>query len=217
MKRLTKILVSVFSAGLFASLVVGSTLALYASEKTVNNHLVSGDMQAMLYLKELKNDVLENNGHITEDVAVDLSGYAGYEENLSYVDADEQTVAFNGVNLSTYDDEVFQVEKIVPTMRGSAEFIIMNNGSDSASDSVAFEFQIELKNKEGDAELVDQVEVTLENAEWSGNDNYVESQHGHSFTVKWEFLDQDDNNDAMNQGLSFDIQVTCVQETAQHS
>ena len=116
MKRRTKIVGAIMAAALFGSIFVGSTLALYSTAKKVNNHIVSGDFHAMLYLTGLQQDVLNANGTIAEDQVIDLSNYVGYDDTLQ------------AVNLAEYNNEVIAIDKIVPTMEGKADFKIIIKG-----------------------------------------------------------------------------------------
>jgi len=213
MKRKEKLIGAILASGLFASVAVGSTLALYSTEKTVNNHLVSGGMEAELYLLELKNDVLNNDGTLTLDKAVDLTGYNGYTaDTISYVnhDTSAQSSHVGGVDLETYTGEVFAVERIVPTMKGSGLFLIKNAADTETNDSVAFTFDVEITDPTGGEDLIDQVDIQIKNASWNAN-TVLKSGEGLPFSIEWEFKDLNDNNDAMNQTINFDIKLTCIQ------
>lgn len=213
MKRKEKLIGAILASGLFASVAVGSTLALYSTQKTVNNHLVSGGMEAELYLLELKNDVLNNDGTLTLDNPVDLTGYDGYTaETISYVnhDTSAQSSHAGGVDLETYTGEVFAVENIVPTMKGSGLFLIKNAADTESNDSVAFTFNVEVTNATGGAKLIEQVDIDIKNATWDAN-TVLKSGEGLSFSIEWEFKDLETNNDAMDQTINFDIKVTCTQ------
>ena len=213
MKRKEKLIGAILASGLFASVAVGSTLALYSTEKTVNNHLSSGGMDAELYLLELKNDVLSNDGTITKDVAIDLSEYDGYTaDTISYVnhDTSAQSSHEGGVDLATYSDEVFAVDNIVPTMKGSGLFLIKNTASTETADSVAFTFGVEITDPTGGEDLIEQVDIDIKHANWATNPT-LKSGEGITFSIEWEFVDSEDNNDAMDQTIEFDIKVTCTQ------
>lgn len=215
MKRKEKLIGAILASGLFASVAVGSTLALYSTQKTVNNHLVSGGMEAELYLLELKNDVLNNDGTLSLDQPVDLTGYNGYTaDTISYVnhDTSAQSSHVGGVDLETYADEIFAVERIVPTMKGSGLFLIKNAADTETDDSVAFTFGVEItKDSETSGEdLIDQVNIQINNASWDAN-SILKSGEGLVFSIEWQFKDLDENNDAMNQTINFDIKLTCTQ------
>lgn len=213
MKRKEKLIGAILASGLFASVAVGSTLALYSTEKTVNNHLVSGGMEAELYLLELKNDVLNNDGTLSLDQPVDLTGYNGYTNaTINYVnhDTSAQGSHAGGVDLETYTGEVFAVERIVPTMKGSGLFLIKNAADTETNDSVAFTFDVEITDPTGGEDLIDQVDIQIKGASWNAN-TVLKSGEGLPFSIEWEFKDLNDNNDAMNQTINFDIKLTCTQ------
>jgi hypothetical protein len=47
-------------------------------------------------------------------------------------------------------------------------------------------------------------------ASWDENPT-LKSGEGLTFSIEWEFKDLEDNNDAMDQTINFDIKLTCIQ------
>lgn len=226
MNRKVKIAGSIMAAALFGAVFAGSTLALYTSTKTVNNHLISGNFQAMLYLTGLEHDELDNQGLIQQHVysLESESPYKDGYEAFKYENDDDpenELAEDHGVNLSTYAGEIFMVEKIVPTMEGKATFALLNNGD------VAFDYTISALTIKGykwdsteekwveDAEskLVEQ--VTVEST-YSTSGRVL--KHGRTnFELTFKFEDENDNNDAMNQKMTIDFTVLCTQVTKANS
>lgn len=187
MKKRTPIIGSILAATMFLAIGVGTTLALYSSNKTVNVHLVSGSLDAELYMTNMVRDELDSDGLWIVDEEVDLSVKTGY-------------VADKGVDLSVNNEEVFSDIKIVPGMKGSASFKLYNTGD------VAFNYTVSIINQEHDDELYAQLEI-----EYPDETGLLKIGEDVEFSVSYEFLDQDDNNDAMGQSVSFDISVLCTQ------
>jgi predicted ribosomally synthesized peptide with SipW-like signal peptide len=199
MKTSTKLISCVALLAIFGGLAIGSTAALFTSQRTISNHLVTGSLKANLYLTSLVEDETDDKGQIVS-VTKDLSTYTGYE-------------ADNGVNLVTNTDEVFKAEKIVPTMTGKGTFTLVNAGS------IAFTYAVNTTNvkyytyqdgtytEDPNAALKDQLEFKVEGVE-SGT---VLKGEKATFTVSYLFKDVENNNDAMDEKVSFDIQVVATQ------
>lgn len=194
MKKRTPIIGSIMAATMFMSIAVGTTLALYTSNKSVNVHLISGSLEAELYLTSMVRDELDEDGLWLVDQEVDLTGKTGYEDG-------------KGVDLSVNTEEVFSDILLVPGMTGTATFRVYNTGD------VAFNYTVALVNKEADAELDAELEITSPTAAAQVTvDSYSEFQVSYVFTDLG--VDNDGvglNNDAMDQSVSFDISVLCTQ------
>lgn len=188
---------------IFGSLVAGSTYALYESERTVNQHLITGDFKAGLYLESLQKDYLDANGLIATET-VDLTQYSEYETD-------------KGVNLVDYKGDVFTFDGVIPTMTSTATFAIYNTGN------VAFQYSAEIVGHKGyvydsetskyvessGAAILSQIETKIVTSE--GQDNVVNPNEKVTFEVTCEFKDLPNNNEAMNQQFAFDILVKCIQ------
>lgn len=178
-------------------LVVGTTYSLFTSEKDVNTHLViSGNLQAELYLKELKQDVLDENGLIKSQI-VDLSTLKDGSGNNLVPDKDK------GVSLLNYTGKVFDNVKLVPTMEGKATFLLYNTGE------VAFDYTIEktvvaydkLGKEDKNAAIKDQIEWKVE----APADNRVLKSQYSEISVSYKLLDKENNNDAQEQSMDLDL------------
>ena len=188
MKKRTTIIGSVLAATMFLSIGIGTTLALYTSEKTVNVHLISGSLDAELYMTAMVRDELDSSGLWVKDKNVTLTGYQGYE-------------AGKGVNLSVYSGEIFSDILVVPGMQGEATFKLYNTGD------VAFNYTVSIVNKEADQALDEQIEIT-----YPTTGGQVVKGGNVEFTVSYLFKDlTDGNNDAMDQSVKFDVSVMCTQ------
>ena len=187
MKKSTPIIGSILATTMFVSIGVGTTLALYNTEKKVNVHLVSGSLSAELFMNEIVRDELDNSGQWIKDKTVDLSGYEGYD-------------AEKGVDLSVFSGEIFSDILIVPEMQGHATFTLYNTGD------VAFNYSVSIIDKTSDPELLEQLEIT-----YPTQAGTVLAGQSASFEVSYEFLDDEDNNDAMDQHVKFDVSVLCTQ------
>jgi hypothetical protein len=187
MKKRTPIIGSILAATMFVSIGVGTTLALYNSQKTVNVHLISGSLSAELYMKEMVRDELDSDGLWIKDKDIDLSGYEGYDQQ-------------KGVDLSVFSGEIFSDILIVPEMQGHATFTIYNTGD------VAFNYSVSIIDKTSDEELKEQLEIT-----YPTQAGVVLAGQSAEFDVSYEFLDDEENNDAMDQHVRFDVSVLCTQ------
>lgn len=188
MKKRTPIIGSILAATMFLSIGIGTTLALYTSEKSVNVHLVSGSLDAGLYLTNMTRDELTEDGEWIVDKEVAIEEWEGY-------DADKK-----GVDLEVYSEALFEDVKLVPQMKGSASFILYNYGD------VAFNYTVSVVNESADDELSEQLTITK--PEKTGTLLVGKSVE---FELSYEFTSSEDNNDAMDQTVTFDISVVCTQ------
>jgi len=189
MKKRTPIIGSILAATMFLSIGIGTTLALYTSDKTVNVHLVSGSLDAGLYLTNMTRDELKADGTWLVDKKVAIEEWTGY-------DADKE-----GVDLEVYSEALFEDVLLVPQMKGSASFKLYNYGD------VAFTYTVSVVNESATNELREQLTITK--PEKAGTLLVGQSVE---FTVSYEFQDLTAvNNDAMDQTVTFDISVVCTQ------
>ncbi len=181
----------------FGGLAIGMTYSLFTSEKKINTHLVvSGNLQAKLYLKELKQDILDENGLITSNT-VDLSTLKDKTGDNLVPETGK------GVDLENYDGKIFDNVKLVPTMEGSATFLLYNSGD------VAFDYTIEttktayLKDgtKDDKAAILSQIEWTVAEPD----SKQVNKGVGAEITVSYKFNNSENNNSAQEQSIDFDI------------
>lgn len=176
---------------------IGTAYALFTSERGVSTHLViSGNLKAELYLKELKQDVLDERGLITSRT-VDLSTLKD-RKGESLV-----PVAGKGVSLTDYGGKVFDGVRLVPTMEGSATFLLENTGD------VAFDFTIETTKAAYDSEgRADGKAAVLSQIEWAVEEpesKQVLKGSSKEITVSYAFKDLEGNNLAQEQTMDLDV------------
>lgn len=181
----------------FGGLAIGMTYSLFTSEKKINTHVVvSGNLQAKLYLKELKQDVLNSDGVITTQT-VDLSTLKDTDGNNLVPETGK------GVDLEKYSGKIFDNVKLVPTMEGSATFYLYNSGD------VAFDYTIETSKVAYKADgTSDDKAAVLSQIEWTVNEpesNQVNKGVGAEITVSYKFNNSENNNAAQQQSMDFDI------------
>lgn len=199
MKKSTTVKFAASAAALVAAggIAIGTAYALFTSERGVSTHLViSGNLKAELYLKELKQDVLDEDGLIRSQT-VDLSTLKGKNgESLA-------PVAGKGVSLTDYDGKVFDGVKLVPTMEGSATFLLENTGD------VAFDFTIETTKTAYDSEgKADSKAAILSQIEWAVEEpesKQVLKGSSKEIKVSYTFKDLESNNLAQEQTMDLDV------------
>lgn len=185
---------------LCTTVIVGASYALFNETISVGNHLQAGNLDADLTRTNLKYAVLDADGVLKEN-------------------EDGEDVDFTGItskNIFGLDGE----SKIVPGSYFEAEMNLANNGT------VAFDYAIEIKLLGEDNELADQLQVTVTTANGTEtlkladidgklvvSEGRVPMSQSLTFTVKVEFIDGQNNNDAQNQTCAFDLVVTAVQAT----
>lgn len=192
---------------IFGGVSVGTTYSLFTQDKDINNHIeVSGDLNAKLYLKELKQDILDEDGLIKSNT-VDLTTLKDKNgDPLTYKEG-------KGVDLENYTSSIFSEVKLVPTMEGSATFILSNEGD------VAFNYSITKSitcyNKEGN---IDTSAAIASQISWSVTPNNNVSQlvkkgQTSTITVSYKFEDDVNNNDAMSESMDLDIHFSLTSVT----
>lgn len=186
---------------------IGTTVALFTSEKTIDSHLVIGSgLKASMYLTNVKSDVLNaDTGMIEADKEVDLSGYKGYDKDNKRVD------------LAEFDGDIFGTTKWVPTMKGEATFSLVNDGD--VAFKVAYTRDIKSFDVAGN-EITDSTSNRIQDqfsfTESSPSD--VVTKGGKiDFTIAFEFLDKENNNDVQGQLMSIDLKFVLTQVTRSDS
>ena len=198
-----KIILPILALVCLAGVALGTTYALFTSNKTVNNHINVGNLKAGFYLSSITSDEITSTGDIAVDQEKDLSTYTGYE-------------AGRGVDLAVYADDVVAVENFAPTMSGQAKFSVYNLGS------IKFNYELKIISKS----------VTLANGT-TANDDFSEqfevsltgtalgsleaNSNVSDIVISYTFLDREDNNDYQLASFSFDVQLVATQVTANHN
>lgn len=190
---------------LFSGVSIGTSFALFSSEKTITNHFTIGKgLMAGLYLSELKQDVIDDEtGNIKEN-NYDLTKFKTDDGKSAY-DDDKKAV-----DLSKYQEDIFQENLLAPTMTGEATLRLYNLGE------LAFSYKVETTKtaydkdgkKDDDAEILDQIVFVFDYTETVvSKGSYAELK------VSYEFKDRDDNNLAVEQSIAIDLRITTTQVT----
>lgn len=190
---------------LFSGVSIGTSFALFSSEKTITNHLTIGKgLMAGLYLSELKQDVIDDEtGNIKEN-NYDLTKFKTDDGRSAY-DDDKKAV-----DLSKYQEDIFQENLLAPTMTGEATLRLYNLGE------LAFSYKVETTKtaydkdgkKDDNAEILDQIVFVFDYTETVvSKGSYAELK------VSYEFKDRDDNNLAVEQSIAIDLRITTTQVT----
>ncbi len=194
-----KFVASLGAIALFGGIALGTTYSLFTSSKKVNTHIqIAGkdSIKASLYLKELKQDILSSDGMIQKDCDM-LSTITNSSGETIAPDKDGY------VDLTDYKGSVFSTVKLVPTMTGSATFVLKNTGD------VAFNYVIQDTRtaylddgtKSETAKILDQVTLNTDIPEGSTIKKGEEAE----IKVSYVFADRDDNNDVMSQTIDLDL------------
>ncbi len=202
----SKFVASRSAALLLISAAVGTTYALFSSQKKVNAHLTIGQgVKAGLYLTSLTRDEIDQSTGRPAEKTIGLSKYTS--DGKSVYDKD-----IGGVDLSLYKESVFPQLEIAPTMGGKAEFTLVNQGD------VAFTYQLARTKKAYDADgkelgqdasILTQIHFSLEDQD----NSIVDKNAKKKFSLSFEFVDDEENNLVQGQSLDADISVHVVQVT----
>ena len=205
-----KVLLYVCVALLLATSVgVGVSYALFTDSVEVQNHLEAGTLDVTLKRTSLEYTLLNKEGYLEKQTAGELDLTKATAENVFGLDS--------------------TTTKIVPYSYFDAQLAIGNNGN------VAFDYSVEIKlfteNEKEANELAKQLKVTITNADGVVVAEYMLSDlHGeancevkaghmkaneteHTFGVKVEFVNSENNNDAKSQTAVFDLYVKATQAT----
>lgn len=206
LKLRSRLIASMSAALLLVGAAVGTTYALFSSQKKVNAHLTIGQgVKAGLYLTSLTRDEIDQSTGRPFEKNVELSSYASDGKNVYDKDV-------GGVDLSLYKESVFPQVKIVPTRGGKAEFTLINQGD------IAFTYELSRTKKAYDSDgkelaqkaaILSQIHFTLDD-----EDNSVVEKGGKKkFSLSFKFIDDEENNLVQGQSLDADISVHVVQVT----
>lgn len=194
-----KFVASLGCVAVFGGLAIGTTYSLFTSSKTTNTKIVIASkdtLKAELYLKELKQDVLNEEGMIEQQDM--LSTIKDNDGNVIVANSDGY------VDLTNYGETIFSTVKLVPTMKGYATFALKNAGD------VAFTYTLDTSKKaykadgsadSDDAAILTQVEFKAEDDE----ENIVKKNEYKEIKVSYEFKDDANNNDVQQCSASFDL------------
>lgn len=204
-KTKAKLVSAIIGSVVLLGVSVGTTYALFSTEKTITNHLtIGGGLKAGLYLQSLVQDKIDASTGLIAESTADLSQYVTSDGTSCY-DSDKKAV-----DLAKYDGEIFNNIVIAPTMKGSATLRLYNLGD------LAFTYQVNTTktaydkdgNVDADAKALDQIvfdfDYTLATVEKGKYTDIV---------VSYEFLDTNENNEAMNQSIALDLVINTTQIT----
>lgn len=199
-----KMLASVCCLLVFGGAAIGTTVALFTSKKEVNAHLkIGGPLKASLYLTDLTQDVLGEDGMIAERKD-DLTAYRTSKGEDAY-DKDHK-----GVDLSVYDKNLAFFDGIVPTMTGKMEFLLVNTGDIAFSYSI--DHTLSCFGRDGDLvddeKILDQISYKVDSSK-----TLLKAGEEDKITLTYKFLDKEENNSAMEMSFSLDFSVNVVQVT----
>lgn len=194
-----KLVASLGCIAVFGGLAVGTTYSLFTSQKKVNTLLTiagSDSIKATLYLKELKQDVLNDDGMIeTQDMLSTTIKKASGDVILP-----DSTTGY--VDLTDYDYEkypIFSTVKLVPTMTGTATFVLKNTGD------VAFDYTVNVTktalDKDGDTDDELARQIVFKSPEGQSTES-VKKGGEKEITISYEFLNDQKNNDVMESTFS---------------
>lgn len=195
---IAKLFVALGSVVLFSGIALGSSFALFTSKKEVSNKLtVASGIKASLYLTELKQDVLDEDGTI-KNVSKNLSTYGdAYSTDTKEVDLSKVTAS-----LFTGD--------IVPSMKGSAKLKLVNEGN------IAFTYSVNTTEtaKKGIEDVSDTLKEYLSwSVTYDSEALTVKKNESKEITISYTFS-SDASNDAQGLEYSLDLSIECQQVTS---
>lgn len=208
-KKSRTLLLSMVTACLCLVLIVVATYALFSDTVTVNNHLKAGKLEVGLERIGYTTCTLDDNGTLV-------------------VSPKDETK----INLAEDASVLFEMDRVVPGCWYEAELEVSNNGD------VAFDYGVKiLWNESGTATelqliLASQIQITVTQGDKqtqfmlnaAKDVNFDEpllakSEHNatssKTFTVRAEFVDDEENNQVQDTDLYFDLQVYATQVTKQ--
>ena len=199
--RIRKILLAMLMACLCVVFAVGAAFALFSDQVTVHNRLDAGTLKIGLTRVGYRAVIADDTGAfttVTDDTEADLTEYSG---------------------------SLFDMNKAIPGANISVDMEITNLGD------VTFDYGLRMIWDDEDAtevqkEFARQIKVTISQGQtekaifalFDGQDiaigELAAGETSQVFTVKAEFVNDDNNNYVQGAGLEFDLQVYAMQKTA---
>lgn len=187
-----------------AALAIGVSYALFSDEAKGNVHLSAGTLDIGFYRVGFTQYTLNENGTM-----------AIQPKNTERVD------------LTTDNGKVFDIQGSVPTSWYQADFELSNNGA-VAADCTAKILWNRAEASENEKIFAEQLKITVTVGKevktfmLASDEAQAVIDLGaifantvsEGFSVKVEFVDDENNNAVKNANISFDIQVTAVQKVA---
>ncbi len=208
-KRIRTLALSMIVLCISCTVIVGGTFALFSDTDTVSNHLSAGSLAVGLSRTEYSEYVLGEDGFMTGP-----------------------TLNTDKVDLVKNNDVLFNMVNAVPSSWYQATVLVANNGS------TAFDYGVRiLWNTKGDATaeqitFAEQIRITVTSDKINNEEHSVsfmlsecannvvslgymlKGADPESFTIKAEFIDDENNNAAMRVTLDFDMQVFATQKVS---
>lgn len=187
------------------ALLVAGTYALFSDSISIDNHLQAGTLKAKLERTSLNMVTLDpETGYLVEH-------------------SDDEIKDFT--ESSMLSENIFGLEEdslIVPTTFYEVTMKLSNDGS------VAFDYTVNIVLTSESNALAEQLKVTVdgdaENAKYlsdgetilaSGTLDKTEGSGFITFTIRIEFMNQNNNNDAQDLKVDFDLMVKAIQRTTE--
>ncbi len=186
-------------------IIAGATYALFTGEVIVNNHLSAGNLKVGLNRVSYTEAVLNNKGILVES-----------KENKDVIDLTENA------------NPVFNVVNAIPTGWYNAKIEVSNLGTTAFDYTVKIVWSPNDNTEDNDEIFAQQIRITVSSEKLDEDVTFMLSDAAsvgkislgfiyanaepETFTVKAEFVDTANNNDAMLANLIFDIQVHANQK-----
>lgn len=203
--KLKVLIASAFAIVGAAALVVAGTYSLFSDSISIDNHLQAGTLKAKLERTGLKMVTLDpETGYLVEH-------------------SDDEIKDFT--ESSMLSENIFGLEEdslIVPAAFYEVTMKLSNDGS------VAFDYTVNIVLTSESNALAEQLKVTVdgdaENAKYLSDGETIlasgtlDKTEGSSFitvTIRIEFMNQKNNNDAQDLKVDFDLMVKAIQRTTE--
>ncbi len=208
-KRIRTLALSMIVLCISCTIVVGGTFALFSDTDTVSNHLSAGSLDIALDRTEYREYVLAKDGTMT------LS--APNTDRIDY--ATDEKVLFNMVSAvpSSWYQATLEIANEGNTAYDYSVRVLWNTDGKATSEQITFAQQIRITIT---SDKIDNAEHTVsfmlsECANNTVSLGYMlKGADPESFTIKAEFVDDENNNAAMRVTLDFDVQVLATQKVA---
>lgn len=202
-KASRKLLLALLTIAVCIALLVAGTYALFSADFPVTNHLAAGNLSATLVRDNLETVTLNAGGNLT-------STTDGRDKDFT--------------NASSENNNLFDLAEgvcVAPGCRFTADMVLTNTGT------VAFSYWIEVVLKSEANAFAAQLTVSVTSADVTAKEPLAEGitlgSEGEGlgvvivgssarFSLSVEFSDLENNNDAQDQMVEFDMIVHAIQD-----
>lgn len=206
MRSKIKVLIaSAFAIVGAAALIVAGTYALFSDSISIDNHLQAGTLKVKLERTNLKwAELNPATGYLVEQLDDEVKDFTKSSTRTE--------------NIFGLDDEVL----VVPAAFYEVTMKLSNDGS------VAFDYTVNIVLTSESNALAEQLKVTVggdaENPKYLSDvetilaSGTLDKTEGSSFitvTIRIEFMNQNNNNDAQDLKVDFDLMVKAIQRTTE--